>query len=86
MTPRQIELARHALGLRPTRLRSYRNHFVAGPGHVDFGDWVAMVVTGFAVMRGTKTLPPGDLLFHLTRAGAERALLPGDVLDPEDWR
>lgn len=85
MTERQIELARHALGLTRSRLRSYRNHFTAGPGHSDFTDWIVMVIKGLAVMRGTKTLPPGDLLFHLTRAGAKRALLPGDVLDPEDW-
>jgi len=85
MTARQIELARHALGLRPGRLRSFRNHFVAGPGHVDFADWDAMVAAGFATKRTSSVLPPGDLMFHLTRAGAERALLPGDVLDAEDW-
>jgi hypothetical protein len=85
MTARQIELARHALGLRPSRLVSYRNHFCAGPGHDDFAEWEAMVAAGFAVKRESKVLPPGDLLFHLTRAGAERALKVGDVLDPEDW-
>ena len=85
MTARQIELARHALGLTQSRLRSFRNHFCAGPGHVDYADWEAMVAAGFARMRTSKMLPPGDVLFHLTRAGAERALMPGDVLDPEDW-
>jgi len=85
MTPRQIELARDALGLRPTRLISHRNHFVAGPGHPDYGDWISMVVTGHAWRRERKVLPPGDVMFHLTRAGAELALLPGDILNPEDW-
>ncbi|MCW5705463.1 MAG: hypothetical protein KIT82_23130 [Bradyrhizobium sp.] len=86
MTPRQIELARHALGLRPGTLVSYRNNFCAGPGHDDFEEWEAMVAAGFARKRSSAFLPPGDVLFHLTRAGAERALLPGDVLDPEDWK
>jgi len=85
MTPRQIELARHALGLRPGRLVSFRNNFVAAPGGPDYPEWEAMVADGFATKRRTKALPSGWMLFHLTRAGAERALLPGDVLDPEDW-
>jgi hypothetical protein len=85
MNDRQIELARHALGLRPTRLVTYRNHFCAGPDHADFADWEAMVAAGFAVKRESKVLPPGDVMFHLTRAGAELALRPGDVLNPEDW-
>ena len=85
MTPRQIELARHALGLRPTRLISCRNHFVAGPGHPDYRDWMVMVAAGQASRRENKHLPPGDVMFHLTRAGAEAALLPGDILNPEDW-
>lgn len=85
MTDRQIELARHALGLRRTRLVTHRNHFCAGPGHADFTEWEAMVAAGFAVKRQNKMLPPGDVMFRLTRAGAERALKPGDVLNPEDW-
>lgn len=86
MTARQVELARHALGLRPGRLVSHRNHFCAGPSHDDFAHWEAMVVAGFAIRRRLPPLDQTDLaMFHLTRAGAERALLPGDVLDPEDW-
>lgn len=85
MTPRQIELARHALGLTRSRLVSFRNHFCAGPGHEDFADWEAMVAAGFARKRESKVLAPGDVMFHLTRAGAEQALQPGDVLNPEDW-
>lgn len=85
MTPRQIALARHALGLTASCLVSFRNHFVAGPGHDDYGDWVSMVVTGHAWRRKSKLLPPGEAMFHLTRAGAEAALLPGDKLDPEVW-
>lgn len=85
MTPRQIELARHALGLRPTRLISHRNHFVAGPGHPDYASWMNMVAWGWAIRRENQHLPAGDVVFRLTRAGAELALLPGDILNPEDW-
>ena len=85
MTPRQIELARHALGLRPGCLVSYRNHFVAGSGHVDYPDWMLMVDAGNATRIENEHLPAGLVLFKLTRAGAEAALLPGDRLDPEDW-
>ena len=85
MTPHQIELARHALGLKAATLISYRNHFCAGPAHPDYGDWMQMVAAGDAIRRESKVLPPGDVMFHLTRAGAEAALLPGDILNPEDW-
>lgn len=84
MTARQIALARHALGLRPGRLVSHRNNFVAAPGSADFEDWCAMVTDGFAVRR-VAPLAYGWVVFSLTRGGAERALQPGDVLDPEDW-
>lgn len=84
MTARQIELARHALGLRKGTLVSYRNAFVATPESPDFAEWIAMMHAGHAERRGI--LPTsGWWVFKLTRAGAERALLPGDVLDPEDW-
>lgn len=85
MTPCQIELARHALGLRETRLVSHRNHFCAGPGHVDYDDWMRMVAAGYAIRRENKHLPAGDVMFQLTRAGAGLALKPGDILNPEDW-
>lgn len=35
MTPEQIELARHALGLTNGRRQSCRNLFATGPGHSD---------------------------------------------------
>lgn len=85
MTPRQIALARHALGLTASCLVSHRNRFLAGPGHPDYGDWQAMVAAGQASRLESPYLPPGDVMFHLTRAGAEAALMPGDCLDPEEW-
>lgn len=90
MTPKQIELARHALGLDGKRKQSYRNRFFAGPGHDDFEDWQEMVSAGFAkvwqVPKGW--MVPGqvaDHQFRLTRAGAEAALRKGERLCPEDF-
>jgi hypothetical protein len=87
MTPQQIDLARHALGLGNGRKQSYRNSFVAGPAHPDYVDWMKMVESGDARRRdGTKLPFAGNDLFHLNRSGAEKALQPGETLDPEDWQ
>lgn len=37
-TPQQVRLLQHTLGLSEHQRRSYRNHFVAGPGHHDMPD------------------------------------------------
>lgn len=79
MTPRQIDLARHALGLPNDQQRSYRNRFWAGPGHTDYPEWEKMVARGVAAKNQTV---PG---FHLTKTGAEQVLEPGESLDPEDF-
>lgn len=84
MTPEQIELARHALGLDDRRKQSYRNRFCAGPGHDDYAAWVAMVADGNAEQHKSK-LYAGDSMFFLTKAGATAALRPGETLDPEDF-
>lgn len=84
MTPKQVELARHALGLKERSGRSYRNRFWAGEGHSDFPDWLAMVEAGDAVRQQTSASVNNDL-FYLTRKGAEKALLPREKLDPEDF-
>lgn len=78
MTPRHIELARHALGLTGERTRSYRNRFVAGKGHADFADWMVMVLEGNA-----KRLSGN--MFSLTLVGARRALRNSESLDSEDF-
>lgn len=86
MTPEQISLARHALGLDGRRKVSYRNRFVTGPGAPDHEAWLAMVAEGNAERRDGKTLPyGGDDMFWLTRAGAEAALRGAEKLDPEDF-
>lgn len=87
MKPEQIELARHALGLPNERRESYRNRFVAGPGHTDYLNWMEMVANGDAKRRdGSKSqMTGGDDFFWLTMAGACAALNPGEKLCPEDF-
>lgn len=85
MTPRQHELARHALGLPNKDAKSYRNYFVTGQGSDDYPDWEAMVNGGFALKRGPLKIFGYDYCYHLTRAGAEIALQAGEHLCPEDW-
>jgi hypothetical protein len=86
MTPRQKELARHALGLPNNQRTSYRNRFVAGPGHSDYADWMAMVEAGLATRRDGKRIPfGGSDLFYLTEEGARLALEGRERLDREDF-
>lgn len=77
MTPKQIELARHALGLPNDRFMSYRNRFFAGPGHQDYPEWISMVNAGYAAQ--------DDKMFYLTLAGAEKAITGIEMLDREDF-
>jgi hypothetical protein len=86
MTPRQIELARHALGLPNKTRTSYRNRFIAGVGNDDFAEWSQMVADGNAEMRDGKSLPyAGASLFWLTDSGARKSLKPNERLDREDF-
>ena len=85
MTPRQIELARHALGLPNRRGVAYRNHFVAGHGHSDFEEWNEMVSRGLATVRRAVKTIGGQDFFRLTIHGACPALKWGESLDPEDF-
>lgn len=85
MTPRQKELARHALGLDGRRKQSYRNRFWAGPGHDDFEDWQAMVAAGLALVSEPAAGHRPDHAFWLTRPGATAALNKGETLCPEDF-
>ena len=85
MTPEQRNLARHALGLDGRRKRSYRNHFVTGPGASDHAAWMAMRDAGLAWRRSGNQLTGGDDLFGLTLQGARAALEPGETLCSEDF-
>ena len=69
MTPRQRELARHALGFPNKKNESYRNHFCIGEGGDGYEDWEDLVAKGLAVKR-TSGPWAGDCMFHLTLKGA----------------
>lgn len=84
MTPEQRDLARHALGL-THQARSYRNHFVTGPGTSDHPVWMQMVEDGLAWRRPGSELTGGDDLFGMTLTGARAALDQGETLCPEDF-
>jgi hypothetical protein len=83
MTPRQIELARHALGLPNDRHRSYRNSYVVEKGTSRSKEWKAMVAAGIAESR--EGLNSSMAVFWLTKEGATAALKPGESLDAEDF-
>ena len=84
MTTKQIELARHALGLSQFRKKSYRNRFIAGDGHPDFPEWMKMVIDRNA-KRSQSRMFGGDSMFMLTLVGARTALNAGEQLDKEDF-
>lgn len=82
MTPKQRELARHALGFGNPHAgsRSYRNRYIID---ADNEDWLALCASGDACMEPTGG--GSRALFYLTRTGAEKALNPGETLDLEDF-
>ena len=81
MTPEQLKLARHALGLDYKKV-SYRNrYYTIGRGQ-EHKEWLAMVEKGYAI---EDSVLPDSTRFELTRKGAEAALLPGETLCPEDF-
>lgn len=83
LTPMQIELARHALGLPNKMKMSFRNRYVASVGHDKYEDWIEMVDAGHA----ESFRDPGgqSVLFWLTKDAAKQALKKGERLDPEDF-
>lgn len=85
MTPKQIELARHALGLPNKSRTSYRNRFVTTATSLDYDDWLAMVASGDALRVPSPKYFGSMDYFYLTPAGAHAALLPREKLDEEDF-
>lgn len=83
LTPRQVELAREALGLRPSRMVTSSNVAVVTPGTLDALEWAFMETAGHAVFRRSGL--SDRWVFNLTRQAAESVLLPGERLNPEDW-
>ncbi|WP_250507641.1 hypothetical protein [Caballeronia sp. GAFFF3] len=75
ITPYQIELLQHTLGLRADRRESFRNHFVAGAGHHDMRHLEALEQAGLMERRTTpRFLDDGDTVFAATDAGHQAAL------------
>jgi hypothetical protein len=83
-TAKQIGLLHHTLGLRPDRRESYRNHFVAGPGHHDQADLQALVALGLMARSPTpRFLDQTDEVFHVTPTGKDLALRELPEPEPE---
>lgn len=82
MTPSQIKMARHALGLVDGRRRSYRNRYVASLGSPNEKEWDDLCERGLAVRGSDRERMVG---FCLTLTGAMVVLNEGEKLDPEDF-
>lgn len=82
MSPEQLKLARHALGLPNNFMRSYRNRYAAGIGTTQEAAWDDLVSKGMAE-RGTNGI--AIVGFCLTLEGAKAALEPAETLDREDF-
>lgn len=82
MTPDQLRLARHALGLPNDQRRSYRNYYVAALHTLGEMTWDDLVRSGMAERGENRRTSVG---FCLTDKGAAAALEPGETLDPEDF-
>lgn len=82
VTPAQIKLARHALGLPNDRKRSYRNRYFTPIGSAAYVEWCDMVADGKA--RGKEDGSP-QAFFWLRVEGATEACEPGETLDMEDF-
>ena len=75
ITPHQLHLMHHTLGVSPERREPYRNYFVAGPGHHDQDHLEALEVAGL-MARGFRPafLEGDDVVFRCTDAGRAYAL------------
>ncbi|QRI88698.1 hypothetical protein JQN63_20420 [Delftia lacustris] len=74
-TPQQVRLLQHTLGLSEHQRRSYRNHFVAGPGHHDMPDLESLESLGLMARVHTPAFcDADDIVFVTTTAGAALAL------------
>jgi hypothetical protein len=85
MTPQQITLARHALGLPNRQNTSYRNKYSAGKGHSSHAAWEQMVKSGAATVTRHAGGLGGQDTFSMTQDGAKAALQPGESLCAEDF-
>ena len=75
MKTEERDILMHALGMRKVGDRSFRNHFVTGPGTTDYQHCEALVAAGMMRRREGNELTGGSPLFIVTDAG--RAALKG---------
>lgn len=86
MTPHQLKLARHALGLPNDHKWSYRNRYITAPGTREHQSWEEMAIAGEAVKTHGDDMGLGkNDHFRLRHAAAKAALEPGERLDMEDF-
>lgn len=74
VTPEQMHILHHSLGITSKRSKSYRNHFVTGPGSKDYDNCVALVSMGYMTQRSGTPLTGGNDLFQVTDAGRHLAI------------
>lgn len=82
MTPEQIKLMRHALGLPNDRMQSYRNRYFAANGSPQAIAWDDLVSRGMAERQEAGSVRS---FYCVTLAGAKRAIDPAETLDGEDF-
>jgi len=75
MTPKQLEILQHSLGLDEYgRGTMHRNCFVTGEGSKDHAACLALVENGFMHRRANVALFAGDDIFTVTEAGKKAAI------------
>lgn len=75
ITPKQLDLLHHTLGLTPDRREPFRNHFVASEGHHAMDELKALEAAGLMARSPTpKFCNADDMVFHVTDAGRAYAL------------
>jgi hypothetical protein len=71
ITKAQLDLMVHTLGSWYKK-NWYRNHFVAGPGHSDMDNLLALEKLGFmAKSRRPSFCPEDQIVFHVTEKGKD---------------
>lgn len=82
MSEKQLQMARHALGLPNKKNTSNRNHYCIGVGGEGHTEWMDLVASGMAIRR-TGPLWGGDDMFYLTLRGALMARGPKEHISRE---
>ncbi len=65
-TSEQLDILRHALGIRKPGDRSFRNHFVTGPGSDDYDDCEELVAKRLMTKCAGNALTGGDPCYYVT--------------------